>query len=280
MSDKPDKRPAFQFYPGDWRKDVQLRSCSLAARGLWIDLMCVMHDCEPYGHLVLNGHPMTPAKISGQIGVPPAVIKKLLAELLENGVARETAEGVIYSKRMVDDERKRNVRAAGGAAGAEHGKKGAEHGKKGGRPPASKGGSETPLPTPLEDAKKPPPSSSSSSSEERKDGSEAQAEARAGLDDEPPETLGHLPTPAGAVCRAMRLQGLSSTNPSDPRLKALIAQGATADEFAAVAKEAVDRGIANGWAWVLKVVEARRADAARVRLAPKPEAKPAWEGAA
>ena len=47
------KRPAFQFYPESWRTDAELRSCSLAARGLWIDLMCVMHQCKPYGHLVL-----------------------------------------------------------------------------------------------------------------------------------------------------------------------------------------------------------------------------------
>jgi len=31
------KRPAFQFYPGDWRRDTALQSVSLAARGLWIE---------------------------------------------------------------------------------------------------------------------------------------------------------------------------------------------------------------------------------------------------
>lgn len=158
------KRPAFQFYPGDWRKDVELRACSLAARGLWIDLMCVAHDCEPYGHLVLNGKPMTMQQIAGQIGIPAAQVKKLLDELIENGVARTTEEGVIYSKRMVDDERIRNARAEGGKAGAKHGAKGAEHGVKGGRPPKHEGGFETPLNPPLEGELKPPPSSSSSSS--------------------------------------------------------------------------------------------------------------------
>ena len=62
VTDEKVKRPAFQFYPGDWRKDVQLRSCSVAARGLWIDLLCVAHECEPYGHLMINGRPMTPAQ--------------------------------------------------------------------------------------------------------------------------------------------------------------------------------------------------------------------------
>ena len=161
MSDLPSrKRPAFQFYPADWRKDVELRSCSIAARGLWIDMLCIAHECEPYGHLVVNGRAMTPAQIAGQVGLSAAQCKALVQELLDNGVARCTDEGVIYSKRMVDDERVRNARAEGGKAGSEHGVKGAEHGKKGGRPPSGRGVSEPPSEPP----KEPPPSSSSSSS--------------------------------------------------------------------------------------------------------------------
>lgn len=251
------KRPAFQFYPGDWRKDVELRACSLAARGLWIDLMCVMHECDPYGHLALNGAPMTPAKIAGQIGVTPQQVKKLLDELIENGVARKTDNGTIYSKRMVDDERVRNARAAGGKAGSEHGIKGAEHGSKGGRPAANKGGSETPLPTDL----KPPPSSSSSSSSSAL-----------------PSVEQREPSPAGAVCKALRAIGFTSTNPSDPRLIALLDAGATTAEIVAVGEEAVRGG--KGWAWVLTVVQARRNDAAAIALAPAAkEAKP-WDDAA
>jgi hypothetical protein len=173
------KRPAFQFYPGDWRKDVELRSCSIAARGLWIDLMCVMHDCDPYGHLVLNGRPMTTPQIAGQIGLPMTQLSKLLDELLGNGVARKNEEGVIFSKRMVEDERVRTARAEGGKAGSEHGSKGASFGSKGGRPKASKGGFETPLETPLRLDEEPPPSSSSSSSPSG-NASEANASAAAG----------------------------------------------------------------------------------------------------
>lgn len=156
------KRPAFQFYPADWRKDVELRSCSIAARGLWIDMMCLAHECEPYGHLTVNGKPMTPAKIAGQVGVSEAMAKKLIAELLENGVVRTTDDGVLYSARMVRDEALRNARAEGGKSGASHGSKGAEHGHKGGRPKKSKGGFETPL----DGGPKPPPSSSSSSTKD------------------------------------------------------------------------------------------------------------------
>lgn len=48
------KRPAFQFYPGDWLRSTDLRSCSVGARGLWIDMICLMHEGTPYGHLKVN----------------------------------------------------------------------------------------------------------------------------------------------------------------------------------------------------------------------------------
>lgn len=80
-------------------------------------------------------------------------------------------------------------------------------------------------------------------------------------------TRGHQPTQAGAVCRAMRHAGLQQTNPGDPRLLALIAQGATEAEFVGVAAEAAASG--KGWAWMLAVVQARRADAAAIALAPR-----------
>lgn len=81
-----------------------------------------------------------------------------------------------------------------------------------------------------------------------------------------PEPDGRAPTPAGSMCRAMRQAGLQQTNPGDPRLLALIEQGATEAEFVSVAAEAAAG--AKGWPWVLKVVEARRAEAERIALRP------------
>lgn len=154
------KRPASQYYWGDWRKDEALQSCSLMARGLWHEMNCIMHSCVPYGHLYRNGKPMTTAQIATLVSITVAQCKKLLAELEDAGVPSRDANGAIFSRRMVRDEAIRAARAAGGQAGAEHGVKGAEAGKKGGRPAKSEGGSETPLPPTQE----PPPSSSSSSS--------------------------------------------------------------------------------------------------------------------
>ena len=150
------RRPSFQFYPGDWRNDIELRACSMAARGLWIELMCIAHECEPYGHLRANNEPMTIKQISKIVGMSPQATSKLIAELLNSGVARKLGDGTIYSRRMVKDEEIRKARANGGLAGAEHGIKGAEHGIKGGRPPKD-GGLEGALKTPLSGTENPPP---------------------------------------------------------------------------------------------------------------------------
>ncbi|PTD19916.1 GIY-YIG nuclease family protein [Sphingomonas fennica] len=128
------KRPSFQFYPPDWRNDPGLRLCSIAARGLWIEMMCLMHDATPYGHLTVLGRPLGPEALARLVGEGVPQVRRWLAELEANQVYSVDGEGVIFSRRMVRDEMLRDARAAGGAAGAEHGHKGAEFGKLGGNP--------------------------------------------------------------------------------------------------------------------------------------------------
>lgn len=111
------KRPSFQFYPSDWRNDAALQSCSIAARGLWHEMLCLMHECLPYGHLAVNGKPMRPAQIARLVGVPEKEYAVLLAELTDAGVPSTTIDGTIYSRRMVRDEHIRNVRSQAGRLG-------------------------------------------------------------------------------------------------------------------------------------------------------------------
>lgn len=89
-----------------------------------------------------------------------------------------------------------------------------------------------------------------------------------------PETPGRSPTPAGLVCRAMKAAGMAAVNPGDPRLMALIDQGATLAEFEGLAAEAVEKR--KGFAWVLAVLAARREEAQALRLAPSAEDSTPW----
>lgn len=111
------KRPSFQFYPSDWLRDTALRSCSTGARGLWMDMICFMHEGSPYGHLKVGDKVILPFNLSRMVGETLEIVEGWLNELSTAGVYELTEEGVIYSKRMIRDENLRQIRAAGGFKG-------------------------------------------------------------------------------------------------------------------------------------------------------------------
>jgi hypothetical protein len=100
------KLPSFQFYPGDWLRD-SVSGCSLAAQGLWLRMMIIMHDSPEYGYLSDNGEPMKPEVVARRCGCNPEEYEKLLGELLLVNVPRMSKMHIIYSKRMVEDEIRR-----------------------------------------------------------------------------------------------------------------------------------------------------------------------------
>lgn len=109
-------KPWMKFYPADWR-DSRLRRCSLAARGLWIDLMTYMHEAEPYGHLLMADRPPTISEIALQLARPMPEVKRAMAELEENGVFSKNDFEIIYSRRMVRDFQKAETDKANGKSG-------------------------------------------------------------------------------------------------------------------------------------------------------------------
>lgn len=137
------KRPSLQFYVGDWMKDPALRAVSFAARGLWMDLLCLMFESPERGCLKhANGRPVTPEQLARMTGGTIDEVRALLQELDDCGVYSVRDDGVIFSRRMVRDEELRAKRAECGGLGAEfghlgaeHGQKGAQYGRLGGRPP-------------------------------------------------------------------------------------------------------------------------------------------------
>jgi hypothetical protein len=111
------KRPSFQFYPGDWLNHAALRMCSIAARGLWIEMICLMHQGSPYGFLKVNHRAILPENLARIAGITIEEVHALLGELEGAGVFSRDADGCIFSPRMVRDEEVRAKRAAGGHLG-------------------------------------------------------------------------------------------------------------------------------------------------------------------
>jgi hypothetical protein len=86
---EPEKLPWLKFWVEAWRSDLGLRLCSAAARGVWIEMLCVMHHCEPYGVLAdQNGKPMPPLDLAVLIGISLDVVTARSRSL---NVARSSA---------------------------------------------------------------------------------------------------------------------------------------------------------------------------------------------
>jgi hypothetical protein len=111
------KRPWLKWYPSDWRSEPSLRMCSRAARSLWVDLIGLMHDAEPYGHLLINGKAPTTKQLAAILGDSEKELKNLLVELESAGVFTKTEAGVITSRRMIRDEEKARQDANNGKRG-------------------------------------------------------------------------------------------------------------------------------------------------------------------
>jgi hypothetical protein len=102
-----EKLPWFQFFARDWRTNMKLRRCSLAARGLWVEMLCMMHECEERGMLISAGQPWLDHEVAAAVGGDHSANLLLLRELLDKGVCKRDGRGTLYSSRMTRDESRR-----------------------------------------------------------------------------------------------------------------------------------------------------------------------------
>lgn len=117
------KLPALQFYTSDWLADPGVRSVSFAARGLWMDVLCLMSENSRRGYLELNGIPIPLERIARMTGGQIEEVSILIDELEQAGVFSRK-EGVIYNRRMDRDEEIRQIRKKAGKLGSTYGKLG------------------------------------------------------------------------------------------------------------------------------------------------------------
>lgn len=109
--------PWSKFYWADWRSDPKLRMCSLGARGLWMELLSLMHASDEFAHLLVNGNSPSEQQLAILCGASASEIKKLKAELALAGVPGVRDDGIWFSRRMVRDKAKRLQDKANGSKG-------------------------------------------------------------------------------------------------------------------------------------------------------------------
>ena len=116
----PDnKLPAFQFYPADWRKDPSVQLLSYHDKGIWFEMLCLMHESPERGKLVMhNGEAIPEEGLARLLGLDNQTLNQSLTTLLAYGVAKQEPETkVIFNKRMVNDEKLRQIRKEAGKLG-------------------------------------------------------------------------------------------------------------------------------------------------------------------
>lgn len=103
------KYPWIQFFTGDWLKDPALSICSPATRGVWIDLLCAMHELDRAGEL--RGTPEQLARVARCL---PAEVAHALTELQTTGAAEVTERNgvvTVVNRRMKKESKNRNSNA-------------------------------------------------------------------------------------------------------------------------------------------------------------------------
>ena len=128
---KEDGRPAQQWYWDDWFSEFGLRLCSLAARGLWIDMLGIMFKAEIRGTLAVNGRQINGKSLAKICNTSEQNIDKYLDELEEQEVFSRLEDGTIINRRMFNESnRKEEISKIRSAAGKEGAKKRWQKGNK------------------------------------------------------------------------------------------------------------------------------------------------------
>jgi hypothetical protein len=96
--------------------DEGVRACSLAARGLWFDLLCIAgsNKDKEYGFVMVGGRAPSVDQIARRVGATVEEVEILVRELEDARVFSRDRRGIIYCRRMVRAEKSRGNGRLGG----------------------------------------------------------------------------------------------------------------------------------------------------------------------
>ena len=112
-----DRDPWIKFYPKDYLSDLELATCSAAAQGVYMRLLCLMHVSTEYGFLLVSCDSPATGTLSKLLQLRTPTCSHAVTELLQKGVLKIDDRGVLYSKRMLSDKAKREVMRERGKLG-------------------------------------------------------------------------------------------------------------------------------------------------------------------
>ena len=137
------KNPYSTVFWNDIEHDEKLKTCSLAAKGLWLFNMLPAAARSPeYGVVIVGDWPSKlagdlPTVLANVAGQSRDVVEALLDELINSGTASVDEHGRVFNRRMVKERKLSQTRSEAGRLGA-HAKwqtSGKHHGKRDGKTP-------------------------------------------------------------------------------------------------------------------------------------------------
>lgn len=98
-----------RWYFSDWQSDHAVGACSLAARGLWMELLAIatQNKGRDHGFILVGGRNLSVTDLARIARCDPKDVEPLLAELETNHVFNRDKRGVIYCRRLVRAEKNR-----------------------------------------------------------------------------------------------------------------------------------------------------------------------------
>lgn len=115
---KSPKKPSMQWYPGDWRKDPGIQSMDYEHRGIWFEILMIMHESGQRGRLVLNGKAMPDEALACLLGLSIEKTQNSIKKFIDYGVvSRDSKTNILFNRRMIRDEKVSHLRRLSGSLG-------------------------------------------------------------------------------------------------------------------------------------------------------------------
>ena len=114
---REDKNPWIKWFWQDWQREEGLRLASLAAKGLWVEMLCIMSGSTRKGFLLIGDKPVPSKDLADLTHTPESEIITLTKELRRRGVFSETDENIIFNRRMAREAALSEAKAKAGRLG-------------------------------------------------------------------------------------------------------------------------------------------------------------------
>lgn len=117
LSKLKSKPSPLQIDANAWMSDPFLRLCSPETRGLWIDILCLMHQSEERGFLMLKSEILSEQNLRKILNFPKKKFEFCMQELTHFEIIKKDEKGRLYSKSMVDAQSLSEKRRQSGKLG-------------------------------------------------------------------------------------------------------------------------------------------------------------------